>query len=70
MSEKKYFQVRKRKTNTIHYHMWNLKYNTNELISEMETDSQRWGRDLLAKREEVSEGRTGHLGLAGANYYV
>ena len=50
--------------------MWNLKYNTNELISEMETDSQRWGRDLLAKREEVSEGRTGHLGLAGANYYV
>ena len=24
VSEKKYFQVRKRKTNTIYYHMWNL----------------------------------------------
>ena len=27
-------------------------------------------RLALAKREEVSEGRAGHLGLAGANCYV
>ena len=34
-------EVRQRETNTTQYHcMWNLKYDTNELICKTETDSQ------------------------------
>ena len=44
-------EVRNRKTNTIWYHlMWNLKYNTNELIYRTETDSQTQSTDLRLSR--------------------
>ena len=48
--------------------MWNLKYNTNELIYETETDSQTQRTDLVAKGERgLGEGWIGSLGLADAN---
>ena len=51
--------------------MWNLKYDTNELIYETETDSQTQRTDLELPRErEVGERRTGSLGLADAGYYI
>ena len=37
------------KTNTIWYHMWNLKYDTNELI--YKTDSHTESRLVVAKGE-------------------
>ena len=47
-------------------YMWNLKYETNELIYKTETDSQTQRTDLWLPR-----GREwiGSLGLADANYY-
>ena len=49
--------------------MWNLKYNTNDLI--YKTDSQTYRTDLcLPRGEGVEEGRVGSLGLADANYYI
>ena len=45
----------------------NLKYNTNELIYETETDSQTQRKDLWLPRVG---GQIGSLGLADANYYV
>ena len=49
--------------------MWNLKYDTNELIYETERDSEN--RLVVAKGEgEVGEGRIGSLGLADPNYYM
>ena len=45
--------------------MWNLKYDTNELIYETETDSQTYRTDLwLPRGMEVGEGLIGSLGLA------
>ena len=52
-------------------YMWNLKYDTNELIYETETDSQTQRTDLwLPRGRGVGEGCTGRLGLADANYYM
>ena len=53
-----------RKTNNIGYHlfMWNLKYDTTELIYGTETDSQTQRRGLCRE-----EGWAGSLGLADAN---
>ena len=45
---------------------WNLKYDTNELIYETETDSQTENRLVIAE----GEGWIGGLGLAGTNYYI
>ena len=43
--------------------MWNVKYDTNELIYEAETDSQRQRTDLcLPRGAEVREGRSGVWG--------
>ena len=51
--------------------MWNLKYDSNELIYETETDSQTENRLVVAKEEGVcGEGWIGSLGLADANYYI
>ena len=50
-------------------YMWNLKYDTNELIYKTETDSQR--TDLwLPRGRGMGEGWSGSLGLADANYYI
>ena len=50
--------------------MWNLKYGTNELINETETDSQTQRTDLwLSRGKGMQEGWIGSLGLADANYY-
>ena len=43
--------------------MWNLKYDTKELIYETETDSDIENKLVVAK----GEGRIGSLGLADAN---
>ena len=58
--------------------MWNLKYDTNELIYETETDSQTQRTDLWLPRgrgvegagQGGGEGWIGNLGLADANYYI
>ena len=46
-------------------YIWNLKYDTNELLYKTETDSQtqRAGR-------KVGDGWSGSLGLANANYCI
>ena len=49
--------------------MWNLKYDTNELIYETETDLQTENRLVVAKGEWVGERRTGISELADVNYY-
>ena len=52
-------------------YMWNLKYDTNELTYETETDSQTQRTDLsLPRGVEVGEGWSGSLGLVDANYYM
>ena len=49
--------------------MWNLNYDTSELIYRTETDSQRI--DLrLPKGRRVRDGWIGSLGLADANYCI
>ena len=48
--------------------MWNLKYDTDELIYRIETDSQR--TDLWLPRRRRWEKRIRRLGLADANYYI
>ena len=50
--------------------MWNLKYDTNELIYETETDSQTENKLVVAMGESVGEGWVGSLGLAHGNYDV
>ena len=51
--------------------MWNLKYDTNELLYKTETDSQTQRTDLrLPRGGGVGEGWIGSLGLAEANYYI
>ena len=49
--------------------MWNLKYDTNELIYETETDLQTENRLVVTKGEWVGERRTGISELADVNYY-
>ena len=52
-------------------YMWNLKYDTNELICETETDSQTQRIDLwLPRGRGGGEGWIGSLGLADATYNV
>ena len=50
--------------------MWNLsiKYDTNQLIYEIKTDSDIENRLVTAKGER--EGRSRSLGLADANYHI
>ena len=43
---------------------WNLKYDTNEPIYEMEIDSQTWRADLWLPRGTGWGGPIGSLGLA------
>ena len=51
--------------------MCHLKYATNELIYETETDSQTQRTDLwLPVGRGMEEGWTGSLGLADENYYI
>ena len=50
--------------------MWSLKYDTNELIYQTETDSQTYRTDLWLPRERESGRWIGGLGLAEANYYI
>ena len=52
-------------------YMQNLKYGTNELISETETDSQTQRTDLwLPRGTGEGVGWTGSLELADTNYYI
>ena len=48
--------------------MWNLKDDTNELIYETETDSQR--EQTCGCQGGGGEGCSGSLGLADANYGI
>ena len=40
----------------IYMYMWDLKYDTNELTYETETDSQRWKANMVTKGEKVQRG--------------
>ena len=48
--------------------MWNLKYGTNELIYETETDPQTENRSVVAKRKGIGEEWIESSGLADAIY--
>jgi len=51
--------------------MWNLKYNTNELICKTEPDSQTYRTDLwLPRQRRAGKEQIGCLGLADSNYYI
>ena len=50
--------------------MWSLKYDTNELIYQIETDSQTYTTDFWLPQERGSGRWIGGLGLAEANYYT
>ena len=50
--------------------MWNLKYDTNELIYETETDSHREQTCGCQEGGEVGEGWSGSLGLADVSFYI
>ena len=51
--------------------MLNLKYDTNELICETETDAQTLRTDLwLQGGRGMREGWSGRLGLADADYCI
>ena len=57
VSEKKYFQVRKRKTNTIYYHMWNL------------SGKQKWTQGRREQTSVCQGGRSwGRAGLGVWGY--
>ena len=52
-------------------YMWILKYGTNELIYETETEPQTQRTDLwLPKGGGLGEGWSGTLGLADETYYI
>ena len=52
-------------------YMWNVKYDTNELIYKTETDSDIENQTYGCQRaDRVGEGWIGSLGLADANYYM
>ena len=59
-------QKEKDKHHDITY-MWNLKYNTNELIPKTETDSDIENRHVVAGGGPAGEGSIGSLELANAN---
>ena len=44
--------------------MWNLKYDTNELINQTETDSQTENRLVVAKGEGVGGGMDWEFGIS------
>ena len=51
--------------------MWNLKYDTNEIIYETEIDSQTQKTNLqLPKGKGGGERINQELGLADTNYYI
>ena len=50
--------------------MWNLKYDTNELIYETWTHRHREQTCGCQRGEGMEEGWTGSLGLVDANYYI
>ena len=50
--------------------MWNLKYDTNELIDEIETGSQMQRIDLWLPKWRVGEGLDRGLGLADVSYHI
>ena len=51
--------------------MWNLKYDTNELIYETETDSQTQKTNVwLPKGKQGGEGYIRSLRLADTKYYM
>ena len=50
--------------------MQNKKYNTNEHVYKIETNSQIENGLVVAKGEESGEGRIGSLGLSDENYYI
>ena len=52
-------------------YMWDLKYDTNEIIYETEMDSHTQRTDVwLPRGKGVEEEWNGSLGLAGANYCI
>ena len=51
-------------------YMWSPKHDTNELIYQIETDSQTYRTDLWLPREMESGRWIRGLGLAEANYYI
>ena len=51
-------------------HMWNIKYDTNGLVYETETDSQTQRGDLLLPRWGLKEKWIESSALADANYYT
>ena len=53
-------------------YMWNLKYETNEPIYEIESETQRTTASAGGCRSggDVREGWSGSLGLTDANYYT
>ena len=52
-------------------YMWNIKYDTDELIQETEIDSQTQRADLWLPRERgAGEDWIGSLGLTDANSYI
>ena len=67
-------EVSKKKDRQIPYditYTWNLNYDTNEFIYEIETDLQTQRTDLQFPRSGMwGEGWIGSLGLADANYYL
>ena len=50
-------------------YMWNLKYDINEPIYKIETDSDIENTLVVAKGEEKG-GRMGSLGLVDGNYFI
>ena len=62
---------RERKTPYDSTYMWNLKYDTNELIYKTETTHRHREQICGCHGEEgVGEGWIGSLGLAEENYYI
>ena len=50
--------------------MWNLKYDTNELLCNRNTFTDIENRLGVARGGWVGERWSGNLGLADANYYI
>ena len=63
-------EVRERQIPYNIIYMWNLKYDTSELIYKTETDSQTQRTDLWLPGWGVGEGWSVRLGLADANYHM
>ena len=50
-------------------YMWNLKYDTNELIYKTETDLQTWKTNLWLPKEKGG-GKIKSFGLTYTHYYM